>query len=234
MLAAAPFARTTGYGGVAGPVRLQNALIIVREFTTAGLPLGVALAAIVNADHESGLNHMAIGDKGKSVGLFQLHENGGGKGMSVADRQNPQLNARRIISEYVAARSRTSGRDLSKGGASIPAPSLDGALSNGATVAQMAGLFGFHVERPWYLEQALTERAARADKLLPAVARLPANGLQGLGAAIAAGGTSIGTAAGQITGAGLPLAQAARSSRIPWLIVGGVVILGGVVLLRRA
>jgi hypothetical protein len=56
-------------------------------------------AAIANAYAESRLDPLAVGDGGASVGLFQLHVNGGGKGMSVEQRMDPVLNAKRIIEE---------------------------------------------------------------------------------------------------------------------------------------
>jgi hypothetical protein len=79
------------------------AAIIDREFAAAGWKSSVIQAAIVNAYAESGLNPRAIGDGGKSVGLFQLHEKGGGAGMSTAQRQDPTLNTRRIIEETARA-----------------------------------------------------------------------------------------------------------------------------------
>ena len=79
--------------------------IIDREFAAAGWKSSVIQAAIVNAYAESGLNPRAIGDGGKSVGLFQLHERGGGAGMTTAQRQDPTLNARRIIEETARASS---------------------------------------------------------------------------------------------------------------------------------
>lgn len=57
----------------------------------------MVVPAVCNAYAESRLNPEAEGDSGKSVGLFQLHESGAGKGMSVEARKNSQLNTRRII-----------------------------------------------------------------------------------------------------------------------------------------
>lgn len=65
-------------------------------------------AAVINALYESKLDPKAEGDKpdepgaaGKSIGLFQLHENGAGRGMSAAQRRNPILNTQRIAREFV-------------------------------------------------------------------------------------------------------------------------------------
>lgn len=57
----------------------------------------VIAAAIVNAYFESGFNPNAVGDKGHSIGLFQLNDAGGaGTGMSVESRKDPVINTRRI------------------------------------------------------------------------------------------------------------------------------------------
>jgi len=54
-------------------------------------------AAVVNAYSESLLDPKAVGDRGKSVGLFQLHLRGAGMGMTFEQRQDPAQNARRIF-----------------------------------------------------------------------------------------------------------------------------------------
>lgn len=118
--------------------RLGNAKIIVSEFLGAGYSPRMALAAVTNAIAESQLANTATGDGGASVGLFQLHERGGGKGMTAEQRQNPVLNTQRIISELRAAyRSTWQGYR-----------SLADAEAAGADVGELAGLFAVHVERP--------------------------------------------------------------------------------------
>lgn len=154
--------------------RLANATIILEEFRAAGLPDGLALAAIVNADAESRLNARAIGDKGKSVGLFQLHEAGGGRGMSTAERQDPRLNTRRIIQEYKAARAKTVYLD-SATDQRIAAESIDAAMARGATVAEVAGLWAAYVERPFAAQAERIARAARAYVVVPLLAGQTAN-----------------------------------------------------------
>jgi hypothetical protein len=70
--------------------------IIEAELTAAGLTPMAIVGAIANAIHESRLSPTAIGDKGKSVGLFQLNIDGAGSGMSVEERQDPAKNTQRI------------------------------------------------------------------------------------------------------------------------------------------
>ena len=82
------------------PEQLQNARIIESQFYWAGLPAGIAAGAIANAWHESRLNHLAHNKSGEdSAGLFQLNVRGLGHGMSLADRQDPVINTRRVIEE---------------------------------------------------------------------------------------------------------------------------------------
>ena len=118
--------------------RLANAKIIVSEFLEAGYSPRMALAAVTNAIAESQLANTATGDGGASVGLFQLHERGGGRGMSVEQRMNPVANTQRIISELKAAY-RNSWQGYR---------SLADAEAAGADVGELAGLFAVHVERP--------------------------------------------------------------------------------------
>lgn len=128
----------------------QNyAALIFREFAAAGWKPAVAAAAVVNAYAESGLNPLAVGDGGKSVGLFQLHESGGGAGMSVAQRQDPTLNTRRIIEEAAKAyRFRA-----------IAAFSDD--------IPVLAAAFSTYVERPKDKAGEEIKRAALARTLYP-------------------------------------------------------------------
>lgn len=76
-----------------------NAELILDLFTRAGYGPHVALAAVANAQAESKLNERAEGDGGKSIGLFQLYDNGAGKGMTKYARMNPTTNTLRIIAE---------------------------------------------------------------------------------------------------------------------------------------
>lgn len=66
---------------------------VLREegFTDAGIA-----AAFANAWQESRFKADVVGDNGHSIGLFQLHDAGVGKGMSVEERQDPVLNTRKI------------------------------------------------------------------------------------------------------------------------------------------
>lgn len=104
--------------------------LIEREFASAGFSPYVAAAAVANAYAESRFNPAAIGDGGASVGLFQLHERGVGAGMSVAQRQDPVVNTRRIID---AARRSSAFMSLA---------------ASSTSVGDLAAAFSTYVERP--------------------------------------------------------------------------------------
>lgn len=50
------------------------------------------VAAVI--EHESRWNPRAVGDAGRSVGLMALHDAGVGRGMTVAERMDPETNIR--------------------------------------------------------------------------------------------------------------------------------------------
>lgn len=75
--------------------------IITRIANEYGVPPEVALAL---AQYESGINPTKPGDGGHSIGLFQLYDAGLGRGMSVADREDPEKNARVALSHLAQVR----------------------------------------------------------------------------------------------------------------------------------
>ena len=77
----------------------ENARIIEEVFREAGYPEALIAAAIVNAMAESSLDHLAVGDNGRSVGLFQLNDYGLGHDMTREERLDPRTNTLRIIDE---------------------------------------------------------------------------------------------------------------------------------------
>jgi len=148
-----------------GPAeRIKNATIIIREFLRAGYPLGIAMAALVNAQHESGLSNQAMGDENasgrrESVGLFQLrwsdNDRGAGVGMSDAARMNPVKNTRRIIKEV-----------------DDYGDKLMNEYKNGASLGRLAVVFGRDIERP---ANKGVGRDKTAYKMFGNLANMPAN-----------------------------------------------------------
>lgn len=50
---------------------------------------------------ESGWNPRAVGDGGHSIGIFQMHDRGAGAGLSVEQRQDPNVQAQHMIPRYI-------------------------------------------------------------------------------------------------------------------------------------
>ena len=123
--------------------------IIFREFAAVGYPPEIGAAAVVNAYAESALNPNAVGDGGKSVGLFQLHEKGGGAGLTVEQRKDPVINTRRIIEEANRA---WSFRAIAFTTSDIPT---------------IAAAFSTYVERPADKAGEEVRRRALAQRLFP-------------------------------------------------------------------
>jgi hypothetical protein len=130
--------------------QLENASIIEKVFRDAGMPDSVIAAAIVNAYAESNLRAGVTGDSGHSVGLFQLHDRGGGSGMSVEERQDPEINAKTILEREVLAEK---GQEL-----------LAKAKS-GASVAELSAIFSRDIERPRDKEGAMARREKLAEDM---------------------------------------------------------------------
>jgi hypothetical protein len=128
----------------------QMASIIAEEFEAAGME-GLAKAAIVNAYGESHLDPGAMSPSGASVGLFQLHENGLGHGMTVAQRKDPVVNTRKVIGEIRSSWGR----------------SVREAVARGAPLEDLVALFARDVMRPQDRDRAAAERVEMARKIFP-------------------------------------------------------------------
>lgn len=122
------------------------------------VPMGVALAAIINADYESRTSNKATGDNGKAVGLYQIGPTSRG-GFTESQLRTAAGNTARMMELYSGRSSR-----------------IEGAYQVGATVAELAGIFGKYVERSAN-PNVLTKRADYARKLFPSIADLPAKAL---------------------------------------------------------
>jgi len=153
--------------------QLGNAKLIVRQFMLAGYPAGIALAAVVNAKAESNLDARAVAGEpkgGYSVGLFQLYDRGAGKGMAVSPgkpppshdpRFDPRRNTARIIQEVRSPYGKQ----------------LLAAYQQGASVAQLAGIFARDIERPANAAVRAKEREDLTRRMFGSLADMPANRL---------------------------------------------------------
>lgn len=159
--------------------------IIFEEFRAAGFHRGVAVAAVANAWAESGLNPNAVGDSGKSVGLFQLHEAGVGSGMSVEARRDPRTNA----------------RTMANWGLREPR-FMSVAQDPDATLRDITYAFTVYLERPVNSHEHGLSRAAWAERNYPEAAKVSGRALaswSGAGFSPAATALTISAAALSLT-----------------------------------
>ena len=135
--------------------QMINAAIIAEECANAGLPDRIAAAAIVNAWAESGLDANVLGDSGHSVGLFQLHDKGGGHGLTVEYRRDPRNNVKTILQ-----------REVLKPRGNV----LRQRAAEGAGVGELAAIFSRDIERPKDKQGNMDKRKTMAEKWFPTMA----------------------------------------------------------------
>lgn len=138
-------------GGIPSAAQISAARTVADRFSAAGYHLPMIRAALANAYAESSLNPLAIGDQGRSVGLFQLYDKGAGAGMSVELRQNAAANTDRIIQE------------VNNYGKKRLLP----AYASGKDAATLADLFCQDIERPADAAQKGAMRAGYARIMFP-------------------------------------------------------------------
>lgn len=123
--------------------------IIEQEFSEMKISPNITAAAIVNALAESRLNPQAIGDGGKSVGTFQLHKNGLGKNLSIAERTNVYTSAN-IIGIQILKNKKL--YDLEENNALIPV---------------MTSVITEEIMRPSNIEKEKEKRSKLAKQVFP-------------------------------------------------------------------
>lgn len=90
---------------------LDNVRTVMEVAKEKGIDPTLAVATMLV---ESGGDNKAVGDGGHSIGLFQLNDNGEGAGMSVAQREDPRLNAETALSVF--AQNENKVRDINGDG----------------------------------------------------------------------------------------------------------------------
>jgi hypothetical protein len=139
-----------------------NAARIVEAAYRAGLPATIAGALVANAWAESRLDARALGERDPSgvyhaAGLFQLNDarpSAMGYGMSLASRQDPDVNIAKFLSAL-----------LSSQGAAVR-----DAADQGASMAELAGLISRDLERPQNEGAEMVARSGYARTLFGAAA----------------------------------------------------------------
>lgn len=133
----------------------------------------IIAAAIVNAGYESWFDPMnKTGDGGKAVGLFQLHSGGAGRGMTVAQRQNPIVNTETITNELIMAMNTPPGQSSEIRG-EVYKLMVDAATGENPSVADWTFAFTVDVERPWDRVGSGNRRRKTAEELFPSKRRVP-------------------------------------------------------------
>lgn len=141
--------RNSAVGLSADQLRMVD--VIEAAFSGAGYSLATTAAAVVNAYAESRLNPLAVGDSGRSIGLFQLNTvKGAGIGYTRDQLVNPERNASVLLAREARA--------LAK---------VESEAAAGASVASLAGSFSRLVERPKDTVGAALARAALTARLFP-------------------------------------------------------------------
>lgn len=121
--------------------RARVACDVERQLRFAGWEDPLITGALANAWHESGWNPSAVGDSGKAVGFWQLHENGLGNGMGAG-----RLSARKATARIIrsSARQKLTTRHF-------------------RTPGQAADIFCRKVMRPKHPDKDARTRARTAD-----------------------------------------------------------------------
>lgn len=166
--------------------RIADINNIAVGFQRAGLPMELAVAAIINAIAESGLNPEAAGDWGPagtcpgwnlpprmkrlqrgqpevpacahSIGYFQAHDKGAGRGKTATWRMKPQNNIQLIIDEYNTRHGDRLRQMLSTGRDGYGQP---------VTIADLAYQFCWDIERPSLRAQDAESRKNMAAAAFP-------------------------------------------------------------------
>ena len=144
-------------------VARKNVALIDKMMKDEGYPLAARAAAVVNAYYESGFNHLAVGDNGASIGLFQLNKWGGGIGMTPEQRAIPETNIMRMLDSI-------GGRPVPKKPDGIALKFKKLVDSGETSVSKLAGAFCRYFERPADTEGATANRADAAKKMFKALA----------------------------------------------------------------
>lgn len=129
------------------PQQLEIARRIEKRLRYHGFSDNMIMGAIANAHAESKLNPSAIGDKGKSTGIFQLNKNGLGKGMNKQDMHSVETSVDRV------ARAAKKSKRLMR------------AERNGASVEEHTKIFCEDVMRPSHKKRRARQRVVALKDL---------------------------------------------------------------------
>lgn len=129
--------------------QIEVALMVEKELDEMDVSKNIIAAAIVNAVAESKLNANAIGDKGKSVGVFQLHKDGLGNKLSIEERKNINISSN-IIGIQILKDDRLFKRD-----------------NQGAEIGELTSIITEDIMRPKEILKEKKTRSMLAKILFP-------------------------------------------------------------------
>ena len=132
----------------------EVALEVEKELDEIKISKNIIAAAIVNAVAESELNPNAIGDSGKSVGVFQLHKNGLGNKLSVEERKSINVSAN-IIGIQILKNDRLFSRDM-----------------EGANIGELTSIITEDIMRPKEISKEKKSRSMLAKAIFPSRIKL--------------------------------------------------------------
>jgi len=130
-----------------GPERAVVAQTIETTLVANGISPRLARAATINAYAESKLNPLAVGDHGRSVGVFQLHTKGMGNKMTYEQRINIKTSAERVAKALAKDKVILKMQD------------------NCASMDQLVSAFTVRIMRPSKKKKRARERVALAHKI---------------------------------------------------------------------
>lgn len=152
------------WGGVPEEVAMENIAILDQMMKDEGYSVEARAAAATNAYAESGFNNHASGDSGKSIGLFQLHQNGGGSGMTKEQRSDVVTNVTRMLDSIA-------GRPVPKRPDKIAAKFKKVVTSGQNDLSKLTFAFCRYFERPRYGDKDANARAATARAMFPGLVK---------------------------------------------------------------
>lgn len=124
--------------------------IVLGAFNAKGFHTNTGKAAWTNCMAESAGDNLAVGDGGRSVGLYQINDLGGKRDLSGCDRTDPASATRWIMDKEASALRQ-----------------VDTIARSGAPLGDVAAAFSRLVERPADVAGEQQRRAALATKLFP-------------------------------------------------------------------
>lgn len=124
-------------------------------------------AALLNSYAESKFNPKAVGDNGRSRGVFQLNENGLGRKMTMESKHNVEASTKRIVSAVRKSKKLTE------------------AIERGAETGELTRLFCTEIMRPSNKRRKAAQRSGlREVVFLPPAERRPSRSREGAGSKV--------------------------------------------------